>query len=202
MQTSNYRIQVSAESIVVESDGPFRSRTSRIFFGGLLILCSVYPLIPWNFAHRRIPTLWEMLADSKPGSADFVFGVFASVFLAIAFLTGIRHLLPFGERLLCDRTMLTCSKIPWISFGNRWVTRSVPIAEIFRASYGIVYESKGVYGILIETWGETWKLFWSIDSPEANRILRGLQGLGVNVHHDPEMRLMIRETLRDRRSQL
>ncbi len=202
MQTSNYRIQVSAESLVVESDGPFRSRASRIFFGGLLIVCSVYPLSPRSFAHWRNPGIWDMLADSKPGSADFVFGVFALAFLAIFLLTGIRHLLPFGERLHCDRSTLAWSKIPWIGFGNRWVTRSVPLSEIFQASYGIVYKSKGVYGILIETWSGTWKLFWSIEAPEANRILRGLRGLGVNVHHDPEIREVIRETLRDRKAQL
>jgi hypothetical protein len=45
-------------------------------------------------------------------------------------------------------------------------------------------------------------MFWQIEPPEANRILRGLEALGVNVHHDPEMRASVRESLRDRRAQL
>jgi hypothetical protein len=91
-----------------------------------------------------------------------------------------------------------------VSFGNRRVTRTIPVIEIVHASYAIVY--KGVkehyFGILLETYGKPWKLFWGIEAPEANRILRGLSGLGVNVLHDPEMREVIRETLLDRRTQL
>ena len=149
-----------------------------------------------------------MIVDSHPGSSDFVSNLIPFILLlalnVFLLAVGIRYFLPFCERLHCDRSALTWSKIPWVSFGNRRVTRSMPVAEIVRASYSIVFKSRSehYYGILLDTDGKPWKMFWGIESPEANRILRGLSGLGINVLHDPEMREAIRETLRDRRAQL
>jgi hypothetical protein len=207
MRASNYRIQVTSDSVDVECDDSFQStRTSRFFFGGVAVGCALFLLYGSCFGHGQNPNIWVMLADSRPGSTGFAFNVIDAVLIVVLvvffLLVGIRYFLPFGERLHCDRSTLTWSKIPWVSFGNRWVTRSLPLSEILRASYGIVYKSKGIYGILLEAEGKPWKLFWGIETPEANRILLGLKGLGVNVHHDPEMRESIRETLRDLRSQL
>jgi hypothetical protein len=206
MRTSNYRIQVTADSVDVYCDTPFRSTASQRFFGGLAVVCSLAMLYFPIFRPGRGLGIWEMLIESREGSGEFKLHLFELVFVAaigVFFLAaGIRYCLPLGERLHCDRSTLTWSRIPWVSLGNRWVTRSIPVTEIAGASYAIVYKSKGVYGILLDTYGKPWKMFWQIESPEANRILRGLKALGVNVHHDPEMREVIRETLRDRRAQL
>jgi hypothetical protein len=207
MRKSNYQIQVSADSVDVECDDSYQStKTSRFFFGGITIGCALFMLYGSCFSRGRNPNIWVMVADSRPGTADFIinliFAVFVVVLIVFFLLLGIRYFLPFGERLHCDRFTLTWTKIPWVSFGNRWVTRSIPITEVIRASFTIVYKSKGIYGVLLETYGKPWKMFWGIESPEANRILRGLSGLGINVLHDPEMREAIRETLRDRRAQL
>ena len=205
MQTSNYRIKVTEDSVDVECDTPFRSRTSQHSFGVLAVACSLLFFFS-GIGHGRSPGVWVILANSRPGSPDFMFNAFGAVFVLVVvvviFAFGVRYCLPFGERLHCDRSTLTWSKIPWVSFGNHWVQRSIPVSEIFRASYAIVYKSKGVYGILLETYGESWKMFWGIETPEANRVLRGLKELGVNIHQDPAMRESIRETLRDRRAQL
>ena len=205
MLTSNYRIQVTADSVDVECDTPFRSRTSQHLFGVLAIAGSLLMLYS-GIGHGRNPGVWVILADSRPGSLGFIFNAFGAVVVLVAvvvfFAFGVRYCLPFGERLHCDRSTLTWSKIPWVSLGNHWAKRSIPLSEISQASYAIVYRAQGVYGILFEMDGEPWKLFWGIETPEANRILCGLKGLGVNVKHDPEMRESIRETLRDRRAQL
>ena len=205
MRASNYRIQITADSVDVECDTPFRSKASQHSFGVLAIAGSLFMLYS-GIGDGRSPGVWVILANSRPGSPDFIFNAFGAVFVLVVavvfFAFGVRYCLPFGERLHCDRSTLTWSKIPWISFGNHWVERSTPLSEILQASYALVYKSKGVYGILLEVEGKPWKLFWGIETPEANRILRGLKGLGVNVHHDPEMRESIRETLRDRRAQL
>jgi hypothetical protein len=212
MRTSNYRIQVTADSVDVECDVPLRSsrfpkpQPSPHSIGGFFVLFASVMLYFLCFGHGRNPSIWKIVVDSRPGSADFVSNLIPSVLpLALGvflFAVGVRHFLPFCEQLHCDRSKLTWSKIPWVSFGNRWVTRSIPVGEIVSASYAVVYKSEGYYGIVLETYGKPWKLFWGIETPEANRILRGLKGLGVNVHHDPEMRESIRETLRDRRAQL
>jgi len=205
MRASNYRIQITADSVDVECDTPFRSRTSQHSLGVLAIACSLVMLYS-GVGHGRNPGIWVILADSRPSSPDFMLNAFGTVFVLVVavvfFAFGVRYCLPFGERLHCDRSTLTWSKIPWVSFGNHWVERSIPMSEILQASYAIVYKSKGVYGILLDAYGMPWKLFWGIETPEANRILRGLKGLGVKIRQDPEMRESIRETLRDRRAQL
>jgi hypothetical protein len=214
MRTSDYRIQVTADSVDVECDVPLRSsrfpkpQPSPHSIGSFFVLFASVMLYFLCFGHGRNSSIWKTIVGSRPGSADFVFNVifaaFALVLSVFILAVGIRYLLPFCERLHCDRTTLTWSKIPWVSFGNRRVTRSIPVAEIVRASYSIVFKGRRehYYGILLETDGKPWKMFWGIESPEANRILRGLKGLGVNIQDDPEMRESIRETLRDRRAEL
>jgi len=184
MPARKCEIRVTADSVDVES-GLFGTKLGRFSFGTLLVAGSSW---------LAYPTLLR-----TGGSGDRVpLGI--SLVISIAFLLlGIRYFLPFGERLHCDRTRLTWSRVRW---GIRWITRSVPFSEVVGASYAIVYESKSVHGLVLETYDENWKTFWGIEAPEANRILTGLKKLGVNVHHDPEMRHSIRETLRDRRAQL
>jgi hypothetical protein len=168
-----------------------------------LLVCSVFLAL---FHPGRGPHILEMLTETRPGRRDFVANLIVLTYgslLELFFLAlGVRHLLPFSERLHADRATLIWSRIAWLSFGNRWVTHTIPLSEISRASYAIVYKSKGIHGVLLETYGENWKAFWGIESPEASRILRGLKALGVNVHHVPELREEIREALRDRRAEL
>jgi hypothetical protein len=199
-------VRVAAEFVDVETEGLFGTPASRRWLGCFLIalsICCVYFAV---FRHGRGPNIQDLLAELRPGKRGFVINLVALAYCSLieVFILayGVRYLLPFGERLHADRSNLTWSRISWLSFGNRWVTRSVPVTEVVRASYAIVYKSKGIHGILIETYGEPWKSFWGIEAPEANRILRALKGLGVNIQRDPEMRESIRETLRDRRAQL
>jgi len=202
MPVGTYEIHSRVDSVDVLWRGPAKFRV----FGGLLVATGLACGYFAGFGHGRSPGIWMTLARSRAGSPDFVSTAIASgVTLAYVLLflaPGLRYLLPFRETLRCDHTRLTWSRTPWISFGNRWVTRSIPVSEICGACYGIVYRSKNVHGLLLETYGDNWKLFWGIEPPEANRILSGLKKLGVNVHHDPEMRLLIRESLRDCREQL
>jgi hypothetical protein len=199
-------IHVTADSVDVATEGLFGTRTSRLWFGCFMIallVCQVYLAV---FHHGRGPTILDMLAETRPGRRDFVINLivltYGSLIELFLLATAVRHLLPFGERLHANRTTLIWSRIPWLSFGNRWVTRTIPLSEICRASYAIVYKSKNIHGLMLDTYDKSWKTFWGIESPEANRILRGLKTLGIKVHHDPEMREDIRETLRDRRAEL
>ena len=214
MRKSNYQILVTADSVDVECDVPLRSskfpnpQPSPHSVGAFFVLSALVMLYFSCFGHGRNPSIWKMAINSRPGSAEFASNVIPFALLLVLnvflFAVGIRYLLPFCERLHCDRSTLNWSRIPWVSFGNRRVTRSIPVIEIVHASYSIVYKGRHehYYGILLDTDGKPWKLFWGIESPEANRILLGLKGLGINVLHDPEMREIIQETLRDRRAEL
>ena len=199
-------IHVTANSVNVVTEGLYGTRTSRLWFGCFMIVFLIFQVYVQISHHGRGQTFMDLLAETRPGSRDFGINliglVFASLIELFLLAPAIRYLFPFGERLHVDRTTVIWSRISWLSFGNRWVTHTSPLSEIFRASYAIVYKSKNVHGLLLETYGESWKTFWGIESPEANRILRGLKGLGVNVQHDPEMREEIRESLRDRKAEL
>jgi hypothetical protein len=202
MPVGSYEIRAKADSLDVRWRGPASYRV----LGALAIAGGLANAYFDAVGRGHSPGIWVTLLHSRPGANGFVStAIMAGVSLAfVTFLPslGLRYLLPFRETLHCDRTELIWSRTPWVSFGNRWVTRSAPLSEICNARYGIVYRSKNVHGILLETYGETWKMFWQIESPEANRILHGLKALGVKVQHDPEMREGIREALRDRRAQL
>ena len=211
MQTGNYWIQITEDSVDVECNTPLYSSKSPLpksptLTGGFFILVALIELYFACFGHGSNPSIWEILTDSRPGSAGYVSNAIVAVLsmaLGIFLLAvGIRYLLPFCERLHCDRSTLTWSRIPWVSFGHRWVSRSIPLSEIVCASYAIVHHSESYYGVLLDTDGKQWKMFWGIESPEANHILYGLKGLGVYVPRDPKIRESIRETLRDRRAQL
>lgn len=202
MSVGRYQIHAGADLLDVRWRGPAKFRV----FGGFLIACGLAEAYFTSAPRGGGPGIWMLLARSHPGSSDFypnlVGGLLALAVAAFALAVGIRYCLQFAETLRCDRTTLTWSRIPWVSFGNRWITRSIPLAEVVGASYAVVYRSKGIYGIVLETYDENWKAFWQIEPPEANRILAGLRRLGVKVHHDSQMRLLIRESLRDRREQL
>jgi hypothetical protein len=181
-----YDICVSAESLDAEGSGPYRSSATRYASGSLFIASALYIGYGSWKDYSRHPV------------KELLCGLLVMVFFA----WGMRSFLPFGERLHCDGSTLTWSKIPWISFGNRWVMRSIPVSEISGARYGLAYRRRGgdLYGILLEAGGQRWKLFAGIESPEANRILHGLRVLGANVQDNREMRYAIRETLRDRKA--
>lgn len=202
MPVGSYRIHSDTDALDVQWRGPAKFRV----FGGFVVAISMAEIYFAIFGHGRDRGPWADLLSSDPGSPRFGSIAFESAVLLLFVLfflaTGVRYLLPFSETLHCDCSTVTWSRIPWLSFGNRWITRSTPFAEIVGASYAVVYKSKDIHGIVLETYDNSWKMFWQIESPEANRILHGLKKLGVNVEHDSEMRASIRETMRDRRAQL
>ena len=205
MRASSYRIEITKESVDVEChaglvSSRFPSSASPTTVGCLFVVASLVLILRDCFDSGENPGVFKMISNSRPGSATFLGAILLLVLYVLLLAVGIRYFLPFRERLHCDRSALTWSRIAWLSFGNRWITRSVPFSEITGASYAIVYQ--GYFGIVLETYDESWKMFWGIKSPEANRILRGLEKLGVNVHKDREMRELIREELRDRRAEL
>ena len=207
MRARKCEVRIKADSVDVDSDELFGTKTSRLCFGTLLVALSGWLAYSVFFAQDRTRARgWNEVTRPHAGlphSHLDLTGLVICLTISIFFLIlGIRYLLPFGERLHCDHSTLTWSRIPWISFGNRWITRTVPFTEVVGASYAIVYQQKNVHGIVLETFDENWKMFWGIEPPEANRILNGLKKLGVNVHHDPEMRSQIRESLKDRRADL
>lgn len=207
MGTRKCEIRVTADSVDVDSDELFGTKTSRLCLGTLLVAGSGWIAYSAFFApDRRGAWGWNELTRPRAGLAHPHIDLTGLVlYLSVSFIflaLGFRYLLPFGERLHCDRSTLTWSRIPWISHRNRWVINSIPFTEVVGVSYAIVYQSKSVHGIVLETYDKNWKMFWGIEPPEANRILNGLKQLGVDVHHDPDMRLLIRESLRDRREQL
>ncbi|HEY2460836.1 MAG TPA: hypothetical protein VGI16_08510 [Candidatus Acidoferrum sp.] len=124
--------------------------------------------------------------------------------LGCALLLGVRSLFPSGEKLHCDRSQLTVSKIPWISFRGRWTTHVFSLAQVSEMKYGLIRRGTArdpsIYGILFLVDGNRRKILRRIGAPEAARLLRGIKKLGLDVPHDPDILPRMQMALEDRRS--
>jgi hypothetical protein len=77
-------------------------------------------------------------------------------------------------------------------------------AEVKRVRFGEVSLSKNgsINGLLLNANGKKVKLLEGLDSPEAEKILRGIDRLGFDVEHDVGMPMMVEMALERRRFSL
>jgi hypothetical protein len=131
-----------------------------------------------------------------PDDAAIQTGVFAPILLLV-----IRLLCPAGAILICDRSHVTTTRIPWYSFTGRWVTRTYEAIDVsgFRLKFFGSGEGGSVYGIRFFVNGSSKTIFrGSIEPPEAYRILLRLKNLGFDVPHDPKLLSRVKLGLMDR----
>ena len=151
------------------------------------------------FQHGKRPGLLVSLHDDSElfkAHVGLLYLNVIAVVLVLAvgvylFALGIRNLFSSGDRLHCDHSTFTISKIAFWSFGDRWVVQSVLPSEVSQARYGVVQSGRGgrVYGILANVRGKSWKVFSGIDVSDAKRVLQGLNRMGVDVRFSDEMSL-------------
>ena len=127
--------------------------------------------------------------------ATAAFGVFL--------LMGVRMLCPAGAVLTCDRNQVTTTRIPWYCFTGRWVTHTYNVLDVSGFQLKLYSSVRGqIYGIRFFVNGSTKSIFvGSIEPPEAYRILRGLQSLGLDVEPDPKLLSRVKVGLLDRQDE-
>lgn len=213
MYSRKYDVKVSADSVDAKWERSHRSIFVRVFgsiatialAAALMYFVAFLPLHP----HDRY-TMWYVLRHERVSSRYFIEAAIETLLICALWgfilAVGVRSLFPSGEKLHGDRSQLTVSKIPWANFRGRWMIRAFSRAEILQMEYGILRrgtaKSPSVYGIRFLAGGKVQKILSWIEAPEASHLLRGLERLGFNVRHDPDMLARIQMTLGDRRSRL
>ena len=210
MYSRKYDVKVRADSVDAKWDSSYRSIPLRVFGSiamGVLAVTWMYLAV---FRPHDGYTAWWAFRHERVSSRYFIEAAIATLFHLIfsGFLLalGVRSLFPSGEKLHGDRSQLIVSKIPWVSFRGQWTTHAFSLAEISQMQYGVLRRGTArdpsVYGIRFLANGKVQKIIRRIEAPEASHLLRGLERLGFDVRHDPNMLARIQETLGDRRSRL
>ncbi len=150
----------------------------------------------WRLMHDRFTSQFLIDAVIPLGFAFAVWLLFAAL--------GIRSFFTSGQMLHCDRSQLTVAKIPWTNFNGKWRSRTFPITAISQLELAVwpTRSRETYYLIRFLVKGKKQKVMAGIDALEGYRILKGLEALGVDVRHDPDMQSLVRETIRDRRAEL
>lgn len=191
MKQDSFKIEVTDDVVDAAWDddsSTTQSIVAAVLLTGLAMALSYYflfrggedpGLVTFVLAN---PTLYH---DDVAAFYVKVIGIaLCSTIFALIFIYGLRLLFPFGDRLHCDRSTFTISKVAFWSFGKRWKTQSVPPSKVTLARYGVVSKGKSgeTFGIIVDVCGKRWKVFEFIDASHAKPILQGLSKMGVKVH--------------------
>ena len=112
---------------------------------------------------------------------------------------------PSEETLRCDHTTLTISRIPYLDFRNlKWNTKSYALRDIERFRFAIYASAKGSskYGFRFRANGRRHKTLPGLEAPEAQNILKALQGFGIDVVLDDKLQKKVSEVLERRGNQI
>lgn len=189
----------------VSWDDSRRAALSRwSFFLGSILFVGVYLYFLLLHSDRYgINGLW-FLQKAPRSSREFIDFIVSSFFISIlclgALAMGLRNLFLSGQKMHCDGVDLVYSKIPWLSFGNRWVTRSFAVFEIEDMKYRLIKNERGEICFWIN--GRKTRIFYGIQATEAAKILKGLKSLGVGVAQDRDVLYLAVEEQRERRARL
>jgi hypothetical protein len=200
-----FEISFTGDSLEARCHLPFGPRRNLLLFSGLLIflgLWSIYRtwLLPGGVYGR---SNWWYLTHHfslrEPGSIFF-----ATALFVLLLLMGIRLLCPAGAVLICSRSRVATTRIPWYSFTGHWVTHTYDPLDVsgFRLKCFGSGRGGNIYGIRFFVNGSARSIFrGSIEPPEAYRILLRLKSLGLDVASDPKLISRVKLGLLDRKEE-
>jgi hypothetical protein len=91
---------------------------------------------------------------------------------------------PGAEKLECNRTTLTISRIRWLDWENKdWISESYQLNDVSRLRFGVIVSGRGnsTYGLLFRAAGRNYRLFPKLTTHEVGKILAGLEALGADT---------------------
>ena len=127
---NQYEISAAGNSLKATCNLPFGPKRSRFGLAALLIALSVLIscgtwLWPKAYGHGN----WWYLAHHYT-MLDFDDALIGTAVGFLSLLAGIRYLCPAGAVLICDRSQVTTTRIPWYCFTGRWVTHMYNASEV------------------------------------------------------------------------
>jgi hypothetical protein len=144
---------------------------------------------------------WHRLSSAPVDSGIFLFMVVSMLGVAaLVILTSWGYWVaanPSDQTFCCDRSVLTISIVRWLDIHNKdWDTHSYALEEIRRMKYGLVACAKGgaVYGLCFTASGRTHAVLPGLKPRAADKILKALKTLGVDVPDDPKLATILAES--------
>lgn len=196
MAEQKFQIDIDDQSVRVRLNvseySPYGRFYACIFFIalGALGICALL-FLPGKHGN---PSMWHDLSSYPVDSGSFVFPFVLLLsfppFIGLLLWRYVVSAYPSDEAFQCDRSMLTISKVRWLDFRNkRWHSRSYALAEIGNMRYQAIASAKGtsIYGLRFVAGGRDQRVLPGLKASEADKILKALQVLGVDVPDDPEL---------------
>jgi hypothetical protein len=199
-----YEITFTDDSLEARCHLPFGPKRNRTLISLVFILLAAWGIYrTWFSRSPNGHSNWWYLAHNYP-TLDSAPAAFATVIYVLFLLMGIRLLCPAGAILICSRSQVTTTRIPWYSFMGHWVTQTYDALDVsgFRLKYFGSGRGGNVYGIRFFVNGSKKTIFHgSIEPPEAYRILLRLKSLGLDVAADPKLLSRVKLGLQDRKEE-
>jgi hypothetical protein len=146
--------------------------------------------------------MWHDLSSAPVDSGTFLFlSIVLLGISALVILSSWEYWVaadPSDQTFCCDRSTLTISIVRWLDIHNKdWDTRSYALEEITKMKYGLVACAKGgraVYGLCFTARGKTHAVLPGVKPRAADKILKALKTLGVDVPEDPKLATILAES--------
>ncbi len=208
---TDFTISIKQDSLEVRLHPTSRSPHAKLggaIFSASMVVLVVCALLFLPGKHSR-PNMWHDMSEAAIESSDFL--VPLGILIVGGGLLGWMGFRwsaaawPSDETLRCDHTTLTISRIPYLDFRNRtWKTRSYGLRDIEKFRFAVYASAKNssIYGFRFRANGRRHKTLPELEAPEAQTILKALQGFGVDVVLDDKLQKKVDEALEKRGNSL
>ena len=209
MAGQGFDIDVTSSEVLVKWDGSPSSGSTRgmagvwCILGSLLFFVRLFIEAVRTLTDTRHPSfdLHSLIAAaSKARGGTLVSLLFLAALLipvGYLFLAGVRLFFPGGERIQCDHTTFTYSKIPLVSLRGHWKQTSFPVADVSELMYGVIKfgnpskNTPDTYGISFFVHDKEYKIFAGLEAGDADEIIKQLRVLGIDVIVNQDMSKLI-----------
>jgi hypothetical protein len=188
MPDPDFHIDKTDNAIIVRLDVSTRSPRTRFWALLFFVAITVFGMCALLFSpgkHGR-PSMWHDISSAPPGSDDLIVGpVILLVFPVFMFLVSRRYVImayPSDERLDCDRSSITMSRVRWLDIHNsHWETKTYPLSDLTDLRYVKVASSRGVtiYGLRFRAAGRNERILPGLNTQQAGVILGAMERFGI-----------------------
>jgi len=206
----DFTISINKDSIEVRLDPSSRSPHAKLGGAVFIVSMTIVVLCALLFLPgKNGPSMWQDMSNAGIESGGFLVPL-GILIIGCGLLSwmGFRWSAaawPSDETLRCDHTTLTISRIPYLDFRNlKWNTKSYALRDIERFRFAIYASAKGSskYGFRFRRERQTTQDTSRPRSPEAQNILKALQGFGIDVVLDDKLQKKVSEVLERRGNQI
>ena len=183
-------IVVEPGLVRVHYDVISKSPHGRFYVGlaCLLFIIAMSCVLFFSGGKHGATSLWQDMHAYPTNSFHILFPL--ALILTLSVLLGwhmarvVAVAYPGAQKLECDRTTLTVSRIRWLDWENKeWISESYQLSDVSRIRFGVIVSGRGnsTYGLRFRAAGRNYKCFPKLTTREVGKILAGLEALGADT---------------------